>query len=537
MQIAPKTGDEVARLQALYDYDILDTEAEKVFDDLTLLASQICDKPITLISLVDPERQWFKSTVGIDATETSRDIAFCAHAIHQKDIFEVEDTLLDERFFDNPLVTSAPNIRFYAGTQLQTASGHAIGTLCVIDEKPSKLTEQQKQSLEILGRAVISQMELRKKIKDLKVATEHKTDFMSNMSHELRTPLNAIINFSQLLLDQVEQHPDPKLTEYLENIDYSGKRLLSVVNSVLDINKIEAGKMPITLKPVDFADLIHHLERMLNIGAKNKQVKFSVSINKNVPEELVIDEALISQIVTNLVHNAIKFTTSGNTVNADFSYENQRLIISIIDQGVGISEQDQEKLFNKFQQVGNTNNQQGSGLGLSIVQKLVTLLDGTIEVKSQLNKGSQFIVTLPMKTKNKSISKIENTEAPAQMFNLQAKVLLVEDNEINQAVMAAIFESLNLPVILAESGEIAVEKNQQTDFDLVFMDIHLPGIDGREATKIIKQTHPNLMIVALTADTFAQERDDNNTAIWHDYLTKPLEKNKLIEVLNRYIPQ
>ena len=177
MKIAPPTIDEAVRLKALYDYDILDTEAEKTFDDLTQLAAQICNTPITLISLIDPDRQWFKSRVGLDAEETSRDIAFCAHAIHQREIFEVEDTLQDQRFFNNPLVTSAPNIRFYAGTVLVSPDGYAIGTLCVIDDKPNKLTQKQRQALEVLGRSVISQMELRKNIKQLKQANQHKTEF------------------------------------------------------------------------------------------------------------------------------------------------------------------------------------------------------------------------------------------------------------------------------------------------------------------------------------------------------------------------
>jgi CheY-like chemotaxis protein len=423
MKIAPPTIDEAVRLKALYDYDILDTEAEKTFDDLTQLAAQICNTPITLISLIDPDRQWFKSRVGLDAEETSRDIAFCAHAIHQREIFEVEDTLQDQRFFNNPLVTSAPNIRFYAGTVLVSPDGYAIGTLCVIDDKPNKLTQKQRQALEVLGRSVISQMELRKNIKQLKQANQHKTEFLSNMSHELRTPLNAI-----------------------------------------------------------------------------------------------------------------KFTNSGKWVKVELSSNNENLVITVADKGVGISSVDQKKLFGKFQQVGQAKSSEGSGLGLSITQGLVNLLGGNIKVLSTLGSGSIFKVILPQPSDAEILRRSPITAPIKNNFNHKRKILLVEDNKINQAVMLATFESLGISITIAETGENALDIVNSRHFDVIFMDIHLPGIDGRQASEQIKQVQPHIPIFALSADTFNQHKFAEDDKIWDEYLSKPLEKEKLVQVLNRYIP-
>jgi len=537
MKIAPPSANETARLKALYDYDVLDTEAEKIFDDLTQLAAQICKTPITLISLIDPDRQWFKSKVGLDAEETSRDIAFCAHAILQKEIFEIEDTLQDKRFFDNPLVTSAPNIRFYAGTPLISHNGHAIGTLCVIDDKPNKLTEEQRLVLDVLGRSVISQMELRKNIKQLKQANVHKTEFLSNMSHELRTPLNAIIGFSRLMLDDIEHHKLPaKFSEYISHIDYSGKRLLSVVNSVIDLNKIEAGMMQVQIELMCIREFIKDLEGMLAITATEKDVAFSVNVSDNLPTHLAIDQAKTSQIITNLVHNAIKFTDSGKWVKVEFSLNNENFVINVADQGAGISSIDQTKLFGKFQQVGQAKSSEGSGLGLSIIQGLVELLGGTIKVLSTLGSGSIFKVTLPLQNETDILQGTANSVPTKATFDHSRNILLVEDNEINQAVMLAIFESLDISITIAGTGELAIEMAKNAHFDLIFMDIHLPGIDGREASQKIRQLYPQLPIIALSADAFNQHKFDDNDEIWNEYLCKPLEKEKLVQALNRFIP-
>ncbi len=196
----PTPLNEAARLAELAAYDILDTEAEAAYDDITFLASQICETPIALVSFVDQDRQWFKSKVGLAASETSRDLAFCAHAIHDPtDLLVVADATNDLRFAHNPLVLGDPNIRFYAGAPLTTAAGNALGTLCVIDNVPRDLELHQQESLRALSRMVMAQMDLRIARDDAQAADRAKMLFLANMSHEIRTPLNGILGLSELM--------------------------------------------------------------------------------------------------------------------------------------------------------------------------------------------------------------------------------------------------------------------------------------------------------------------------------------------------
>ncbi|MEC8786618.1 MAG: GAF domain-containing protein, partial [Pseudomonadota bacterium] len=336
MKAAPLPQNEDERLAELLSYDVLDTEAEQLFDDLTALASQICETPIALISLIDPNRQWFKSRVGLDAEETSRDIAFCSHAILQSDVFEIPNATLDPRFHDNPLVTGAPDIRFYAGAPLITPSGHAIGTLCAIDSKPRKLTETQKASLQTLSKSVVAHLELKRKNRELERTSQFKSDFLSYVSHEIRTPLNAINTFSQLLQGEAQKLNLPSsFTTPLSHVSQSGERLLEIVNSVLDIKQIEAGKMRVMPRAVNTKDFFTHLFSLTKIRAEDSGIVFSTSIDDAVPDSLFFDDTKFGQVALNLLSNAVKFTNHGKSVKAQVKYKSGKVIFNVIDQGIG----------------------------------------------------------------------------------------------------------------------------------------------------------------------------------------------------------
>ncbi|MFY8275430.1 ATP-binding protein [Pseudoalteromonas sp. SSDWG2] len=522
----PKPQNEQARIDALNSYEVLDTESERLFDDFTQLASEVCETPISLISLIDPNRQWFKSKVGLDVNETARDIALCSYAILQDDILEVPDALKDERFVDNPLVTGAPFLRFYAGMPLKTPDGYNIGTLCVIDQKPKTLNKHQRNALKILAREVIAQFELRQKNKKLELANKYKTEFLSTVSHEIRTPLNAIVGLSELALEHTKiDSVDAQILEFIKQINGSGAQLLRIVNSVLDFGKIEAGKMELDESVVDLRAVILKTLDIAKYTAKEKLVDMIVDVTIGPQTYCRIDDIKLSQVLTNIINNAIKFTPSGKRIRVHASVEQQNIQLEIQDQGVGISEQDLRKLFDKYAQFGSKRNaQEGTGLGLSITRGLVALMQGSIEVDSALNSGTCVHITLPFNPASKP------SKAPNPHLGVPEgkRAIVVEDNPVNQVVIGAMLNKLGVEYFVLASGEAALAKVAQNNCDFILMDINLPGIDGIQTTKEIKELGITTPVIALTADVYVSSIEK---ALFDSFLTKPIQTNELQQAI------
>ncbi len=416
MVTAPIPKDEVERLEALRRYQILDTQADSTFDDLAALASYICGTPIALVSLVDSDRQWFKAKVGLDANETPRDISFCGHTILANDTLVVEDALADSRFADNPLVTTDPKIRFYAGAKLTTSDGYALGSLCVIDRVPRKLTSAQKEALEALSRQVVAQMEYkrnvlemaeiiaeRKQTEELKAANQAaqaasraKSEFLANISHELRTPLNGIIGMTELVLDS-------ELTsEQRENLDVvrsSSDSLLSLINHILDYWEIESGKPGPEAAEYGLRDVLNEIVKRTAPRARAKGLRFVCHARPEVPEVVIGDPEGIRQIMGHLINNAIKFTERGEIViemGAEMALRGGILLhCSVADTGTGIPVEKQKSIFDVFTQGDGSSTRAygGVGLGLTISSRLVEKMGGRIWVDSELGSGSKFHFT------------------------------------------------------------------------------------------------------------------------------------------------
>ncbi|KZX02200.1 hypothetical protein JL49_01370 [Pseudoalteromonas luteoviolacea] len=525
MKAAKLPDDESERLKSLHEYEVLDTEAEHCFDEITELASQLCGTPIALVSLIDSQRQWFKSKVGLDASETPRELAFCAHAILQDEVFEVCNASVDVRFFDNPLVTGGPKIRYYAGAPLRSFSGQAIGTLCVINPKPMQLNAEQRNALTILGRQVVAQLELRKRIKEISKANQAKDEFLSNISHEIRTPLNAIFGFSELLLQSSEQTGlSAAQTNYVKNIDFGSQQLLSIVNSVLDLEKIDAGKMELQPEPTEISNLISNVLAMMTVNAKKAHINLESSISSELNEAVFnLDKTKLTQVLTNILSNAIKYTQANLTVKLVAKKVNNKLSIEVIDQGAGISDEEQRVLFDKYRQVGAVQ-KEGTGLGLCICKGLVTLMGGSIHLSSELKKGTIVRITLPIASAKAKVKTI-NTDAQVPCHQY---VCVVEDNPLNQVLMQTILKQLKCRFEIFDCAESMLSSPHLNEYDTFLMDINLPGMSGLEAQQQIKAICPSKPVFAVTADIF---RERELRVAFDGVITKPYRKVQISDVL------
>lgn len=395
---APLPKNEAARQQSLDELQILDTLEEQAFDDLTLIAAQICQTPIALVSLIDRDRQWFKSHHGLDARETPRELAFCAHAILDDHAFVVEDTLKDERFHDNPLVTSVPNVKFYAGAPLILRGNIRVGTLCVIDDHARPFSEMQRRALEALARQVVSQLELRLQLQALTRLDRTKDEFISMVNHELRTPLTSINGSLALIRNQVTGEIPPQAMQLIDVAYRNGERLLNIVNDILDVSKLEAGKMEMEMAPFE---VLPFLQKAIELNRPYCEVygcKLELRpLDSSSPAQVKGDENRLLQVMNNLISNAAKFTHASDTVEIHVLQKDDQVQVGVTDHGPGIPQDKLKDLFTKFKQLSKDSNAKapGTGLGLSICKLIVEQHGGNIGCESVPGKHTTFQFTLP----------------------------------------------------------------------------------------------------------------------------------------------
>jgi PAS domain S-box-containing protein len=693
MRSAAVPANEPARLDALRRYQILDTEREQAFDDLTALAASLCDAPGAFISFVDEHRQWFKSTYGVDACETPRDVAFCAHAILEPDgLFEVSNATADPRFHGNPLVTDSPGIRAYAGAVLESPDHHRLGTICVFDRQPRAFSRPQVDALRRLARQVVAHLTLRQTARmladelarkefaerelmhseqryrelvdnalglicahgldgtlimvnqgavtllgyerdelvgrnlrefipaeyreafdlyldqvragaqfsglltlcrrdgrrvamafqnftfessdgsyvighgiditdrvkaeamnrkfaiELEAARQEalqasrlKSEFVANMSHEIRTPINGVLGLTTLLLETTLAADQ---RQYAEGVQQSAESLITIINDVLDLSKIEAGKLTIEPVPFEVRPILARALEPVLVKANCKRLSVEVHCDAAVPDWVVGDPVRLRQIIVNLADNAVKFTSRGS-VRVEVTRQANLpsgFRFTVQDTGIGIPKDKLSAIFEKFTQADNSTTRQfgGSGLGLTISRQLVALMGGTITVDSEVGRGSTFVLSLPLEeaapppVAEESLASASASAPERRTLH----VLLVEDNAINQTVARRHLEKAGCTVDVVDNGEAAVraiEDAAASSYDAIFMDCQMPGMDGYEATRRIRQMdgRGGLPIIALTAHAMRGDRERCFDAGMTDYIAKPIRPESVRAALDQ----
>lgn len=363
-------------------------------------------------------------------------------------------------------------------------------------------------------------------------AEKAKGEFLSNMSHELRTPLNAIVGFSSLLSKQIENNAHLK---YIQNIKASSEHLVGIINDILDLSKLDSGNFTLDYHDFNLHEKVEYFLEHFHAELEISKLKLKVDLDKSVYTTLHADWLRISQIITNLMSNAMKFSYEGGTIYFGLKYENSNLYIVVEDNGIGISKEAQDKIFNPFQQADTSTTRKygGTGLGLSITLNLIKQMNGNINLTSREGEGSRFEVILPLEEASYIEENIINDD---DMKELSGHILIAEDNKTNQMLIGLLVEDMGLTYTLAEDGEQAVEKFPKEKFDLILMDENMPKMNGLEAmSKIRKMKGGELPIISLTANVMQGDKEKFLSAGMDGYIPKPIDDKELYFELKKFL--
>jgi len=431
------------------------------------------------------------------------------------------------------------------------AENEIIGAICMQDyHDENKFSTEDLHLLEIIANQIAVSIQKRNMMEDLVTARKNaekealsKQNFMSTLSHEIKTPLNDFIGISNLLL---QTNPTPEQLELIKTLRFSANHLLTLVNDVLDYSKMESGKITFEKIQFNLNSFLDEISRSYSYRAKEKNIDFKIIKNPEVPDEVIGDQVRLNQILSNLLSNAFKFTNEGSiaiTVSEkERKGKNSTLEFKVSDTGIGIPADKHNILFDSYTQVSpdTTRKFGGTGLGLAICKKLVEMQGGKIDVKSEPGKGSEFIFSLTFEVLEKGEEKVPEETPVTDFTGLEGKKILVaEDNKINFFVVNKFLKSWGVNVSHAENGKVALEMIEKDNFDLVIMDLHMPVLDGIEATKIIRKSqNPDIQkipVVALTAAIMSENIDKIEGLEINDYILKPFKPEDLFNKVKKHI--
>jgi signal transduction histidine kinase/CheY-like chemotaxis protein len=376
--------------------------------------------------------------------------------------------------------------------------------------------------------------------KKVREVSRIKENFMANISHEIRTPMNAILGFTNLLK---ARNRDPEVAEFIDAIRQSGENLLVLINDLLDLSKIEAGMMRIESVPFSLRELLHSVQTMFAEKMNEKGLRFSVAIDETIPDSVTGDPTRLTQILANMIGNALKFTTEGSVsievTNKSLDGNRIRIGFVIRDTGIGIAREKLSEIFDRFQQAEDsiTREYGGTGLGLSIVKDLVLLQQGDIAVESEPGKGTVFSFTLPYHLgAAQPMAPASPEEAASDYLDLRhIRILVAEDNKMNQSLLRHLLTARKLSFDIVNNGVEAIGKLQAGHYDLVLMDVQMPVMDGYTATQQIRmKLKLDIPIIAMTAHAFAGEREKSLQFGMNEYIAKPIDQRELFRLIGRF---
>lgn len=583
----PVAVDEEERINKLRKYRVLNNNDEPAFERLIALAKLFFDMPIVAISFMDEDTQYLKSALGLDGVcQTTREIAICNYTVLSNEVFIVPDLAKDSRFSQNPLVTSSPYLRFYAGAPIilhENNKSYRLGSLCVMDMKPNHhFDDQQAQVLAQFAMMAADALQLQDKQREAKHANEMKSDFLANMSHEIRTPMNGIIGMVEML---GETTLSSEQQEYVDNIKVSNEHLMAIINGILDLSKVESGKMTIDSVPVNLSALCNEVVSLFAVKARQRGLILDYHYTESLSTYVQGDPVRLKQILANLVNNAIKFTREGGRVSIDVKHvpnchcndhddqrskeyeftsaqksssgkvtttsvpnETMTLCIEVTDTGVGIKAESLEAIFDAYDQANKFTHRLygGTGLGLSVCKSLVDLMGGYIDVDSKVGVGTTFSVLLPLPSidehQYEAWQGLNDLSIIAPTHERAGHILLVEDDTVNAIIAKKALNNSGHTVTHVTDGQQAIEifALSPERYDVILMDHHMPILDGVQATiKLHELYDPQTLppIIALTANAMDGERKKYLNVGMQDYCTKPFKQEQLNALVQYWLIQ
>jgi signal transduction histidine kinase/CheY-like chemotaxis protein len=566
---------------ALNQYDILDTtQQEDIYNDITEFATQLCQSPIAAISFVDYQnkRIYYKSIYGLleiigketpIGTREQNNLSFCSECILQDDVFVVEDTHNHPDFKYSQFIH--PHTRFYAGAPLKVPSGENIGTVFVLDTEPRTLSEKQQRCLKQLAKQVVSHLELRRNTteqeqakkdlmdKNIKLDKLHaeKSKFLGMISHDIRQPLANIMVSCELMMDDLIEKLSPQNHDLALTIHSSANFMHVLVDDLLQVIKFDSGQLNIELD-LQYWDIMKLINDSITsftkiAQRKNISLEFAVynSVSQQQPITCYVDENKITQVMNNLVSNAIKFSYPETTIQLVVTKNIDNILIEVKDQGQGIPQSELHKLFNPFDRiigVNPTGGESSTSLGLVIVKTIVQAHNGTIDVKSEYGTGTTFTVTLPLPHHSLKtvVCSTRELKVPEVLFSGKpsddhVRILVVDDNLVNLRLYRRVLEKRGHVVVSCSDGQECLEVLFQLGldhFDLLVIDEEMPKLHGHEVIQIIRdretqidKTAKALRILSISGYGSQEHIDKMIKAGANECCSKPIHIQQLIHLV------